>query len=124
MLLEWQEEWGVGDATLDGTHKVFITLLNKTIMAQEDTFEMAFRTLVEQTREHFAYEEQQLLSLGVVSAKRHRAEHRVILTEMDGYRIKALGGDVGLVHHYLTQLLPERFRKHTKTMDMDLALHI
>lgn len=121
---QWQEAWGVGDATLDGTHKVFITLLNHTIAANEETFETAFWSLIEQTREHFSYEEQQLSLLGVASAKAHRIEHRVILAEMDGYRMKALNGQTDLVHHYLTQLLPTRFRKHTKTMDLELARHI
>lgn len=123
-MFEWDEMLSVGDATLDGTHKVFLNLLNKTLMAGDEAFEKAFKMLIDQTREHFAYEEQQILLLQMPTADAHLEAHRQILDEMDLYRMKALGGREEMVLHYLRDVLPGHFRRHTMTMDTELARHI
>jgi hemerythrin len=80
-LLQWKDEYSMGESTIDEQHKGLFKLSNKIYKLLEDkiddseTFRELFIVLNDYTVEHFIYEEMYIQSKGYPQLKEHIAKH-------------------------------------------------
>ena len=123
-MIEWREEYRLGNAALDTLHEEFIVMLAEAVDAKGEDFDRAFGGLVDHTAAHFAYEEEQMEAVSLASRREHCDEHRRILSEMAFFLAKAQSGRRSFARAYLRDQLPHWLRQHTATMDADLAARL
>lgn len=83
-LLEWNDELSVGIDMIDKQHKILIRAINLLAMAVKHNSSHSlmsdiFRTLVDYTDTHFAYEEELFDRFGYPETEDHKAKHRALL---------------------------------------------
>jgi hemerythrin-like metal-binding protein len=83
-LLEWNDELSVGIEMIDKQHKILIRAINLLAMAVKHNSSHSlmsdiFRTLVDYTDTHFAYEEELFDRFGYPETEDHKAKHRALL---------------------------------------------
>ena len=83
-LLEWREEFSVGDPAVDHEHRELIDLVNATAGAiQSDSspaqIDHAFGDLLRGISSHFAHEERQMTAAGYDQTKPHKADHERLI---------------------------------------------
>ena len=80
-LLEWKDEYSVGESTIDEQHKGLFKLSNKIydLLKKEvdnsEAFRELFIALNDYTVEHFIYEEMYIQSQGYPQLKEHINQH-------------------------------------------------
>ncbi len=123
-MLEFNDTYRVGHEILDNIHEEFLELLRRALEQSGDAFDEAYVELMRHTKDHFTYEERQMEAVALASRREHCDEHRRILSEMEFFYQKALGGRRSFARAYLRDQLPHWLRQHTATMDADLAARL
>lgn len=80
MLIEWRDEWLVGEVRIDDDHRAMVHVINRLHGAvdqgdgKESVIEI-MKTLLELTKEHFSYEECLMLLTDYPGAAGHQEVH-------------------------------------------------
>lgn len=76
-IIEWKNEWAVGNSFVDNQHKELLNLINGIITDEIRTKEL-LQGLIDYTAKHFADEEQYMFENGYDDDKyeAHKEEHR------------------------------------------------
>ena len=87
-FIAWKDEYSVGIDSIDEQHRKLINLINQLITAVDystgEEFEReALAELVEYTKTHFIYEEGLMEDNGYPDFEAHRAQHRLMIAEVD-----------------------------------------
>lgn len=83
-LLEWSDELSVGIEIIDKQHMILIRAINLLALAVQhnssrDLMSEIFKTLVDYTDTHFAYEEELFDRFAYPETEDHKAKHRALL---------------------------------------------
>ena len=83
-LLEWSDELSVGIEIIDKQHMILIRAINLLALAVQhnssrDLMSEIFKTLVDYTDTHFAYEEELFDRFSYPETEDHKAKHRALL---------------------------------------------
>ncbi len=83
-LLEWSDELSVGIEIIDKQHMILIRAINLLALAVQhnssrDLMSEIFKTLVDYTDTHFAYEEELFDRFDYPETEDHKAKHRALL---------------------------------------------
>lgn len=89
---EWQDEYSIGDATIDAQHRKLIDILNRLHdLLNDETLDQAsaeagkvFDQLADYVMTHFAYEEQVMADAGypVDKVVEHKWQHDTLLAKV------------------------------------------
>lgn len=110
--------------SMDKTHREFVELANRALMATLTELPGLFRELLEHTEIHFAEEERLMQQSAFSALGEHRADHQRVLGEMTMFLQRAEKGRPRMAQDYLRQRLPGWFSLHLLTMDSALAAHL
>ena len=86
-LLNWSDEFSVGIEIIDKQHMILVRAINLLAMAVErngsnELLSEIFKTLVDYTNTHFAYEEELFEFYGYPQTDKHKAEHKALLQKV------------------------------------------
>lgn len=122
MLLEnFEQDYVLGVAEMDATHREFVALLNQLESAPKEAFIPLFAQLLAHTEAHFAAEEQWMRDCGFAAIREHCGEHQRVLGELRRFNQRAAAGNITLGRAYVREQLPGWFALHAQTMDSALA---
>ncbi len=84
MLIEWREDWLLGEDRIDAEHLEMIGIINRLHGAVEhgegrEAVIAILRSLLGRTHGHFAYEESLMAATGYPGAAVHRDQHQKLL---------------------------------------------
>lgn len=123
-LLEWRQEFSVGDPAVDHEHRELIDLVNETagaILEGADAarIDRAFGDLLRTISAHFAHEERQMRAASYDEYARHKADHeRLIDVLRDVMDSAADAPDLSAEH--LVEVLGDWFTGHFGSHDARL----
>jgi len=87
--LEWQNDWSVGNETLDADHRRLIGIINQ-VNAYE-TYDVDIARLLDELKEyarlHFAIEEELMAAAGFDGLGSHRAEHQDFVNWLEALQL-------------------------------------
>lgn len=124
MILPWHENFELGIASMDQTHREFIDLLNRLDSTPNDAFPGYFDELLEHTHAHFETENRLMEESNFLSLREHKDDHDRILAEMMQMQRFAARGMTQIAKEYVREKLPDWFSTHAASMDTALALHL
>ena len=119
--MEWSAELELGQASMDATHREFVTAYNALESAGPDTLAARFDEFIEHTEAHFEQENRWMEAVGFPGC--HRAEHDRVLAVVRDVRKRLAQGDGALVRRLIEEL-PPWFETHAGGMDAALAHHL
>lgn len=121
--LDWSNEYELGLAPMDATHREFAVHVNRISEAADERLLGGLAELIGHTVEHFAQEERWMRESGFPPLHCHQGEHERVLEVMRDVRERVAAGDVALGRTLLAEL-PAWFDNHAATMDSALAWHV
>jgi len=110
---------------IDTLHQEFLEIYNSVDSSDPQSYREKLVELLEHSKRHFGYEEEQMDSTDYKRSREHKDEHAKVLAEME-YFIKASSSKIGLkmLQAYYNEKLPEWFDLHLISMDSDLTHHL
>lgn len=118
--MPWSEQYELGVAEMDATHREFLEMTDALIQASDADFPALFARLQVHTRQHFENEERQMKASRFPAIGEHNSEHLRVLGELAYFARGVSAGRLGLARLY-AQGLPAWFDTHLATMDAALA---
>lgn len=120
--VEWDERFSVGNAVLDGDHRILITLVNQLYDATDtgqsrDVVGSIVNVLAEYVEQHFRREEAMFLQAGFPGADAHMALHRVLEEQVRDIRDRWLAGERGALREDILELLKKWLTDHIAVAD-------
>ena len=125
MLIEWREEWLLGEERIDAEHLEAVSIINALHGAvgrgeSREALTALLRALLARSREHFAYEEGLMAAGGYPDAAVHAEQHQrligiltMLLETMDITDGEVVLGTVGVFDDW--------FVTHVETSDAALG---
>lgn len=119
------DKLSVGNAQVDADHRMlqeYIGLLHEAVNSGAQASEQShlFAQLIEHTREHFRHEEALMQKMGYSGYEKHKAEHDMLLEEVQELLVRFNAGSVVLTEE-LFSYLEEWLDFHVATTDQKLA---
>lgn len=107
---------------MDTIHKEFLDIYNSVEPSTNQSFIQKLTELLEHSKRHFAYEEEQMDKYNYPTAREHKEEHGKVLNEIQYFinNSNTLFGKKMLRSYYIEKI-PEWFDLHLLSMDSDLA---
>ena len=122
MLIEnFDDNYLLGVAQMDDTHREFAVLVNRLGEADKDDFIKLFDELVSHTEAHFEAENALMREYDFPAIREHMGEHERVLGELHRIAKKVAAGSTQLARAYVREHLPGWFNQHAATMDSALA---
>lgn len=118
--MPWDEQFALGVADMDATHREFVAMADQLLVASDDEFPGLFATLREHTIRHFEHEKQLMKSCRFPATGEHESEHLRVLGELAHFGRGVAAGRLALARDYARNL-PAWFSTHLATMDAALA---
>jgi hemerythrin len=123
-LLQWKDQYSVGNEAVDYEHKELIDLINRlhAEFAKSGTgssVEAFFGDLLKGISAHFALEERFMLERNYDQLAQHKADHERLIDELRDMMDGELGAD-GMNSSYLPERLDVWFSRHFETHDARL----
>ena len=120
-LMTWNSSYSVGVKTLDSQHTVLFDILNDLheAMLKGQAHSMTgplLRKLVDYTRTHFTAEEGMLSNARYPGLEGHRALHRDLMKQVEGYSARFDRGEITLNLHLLN-FLRDWLTNHIQKVD-------
>ncbi len=119
--MQWSEQYELGLAKMDNTHREFVECYNALTSAPPEEFLARFDDLIAHTVAHFGQENRWMEQVNFPGC--HRAEHDRVLTVLRDVRKRVEQGD-GFLGRRLIEELPAWFENHAGGMDAALAFHL
>ena len=123
MLIDWSDQWLVGEKRIDAEHQETVWLINRLHSAVEgqespETVSKITASLVDLTEEHFGYEDRLMFAANYPKAADHRKQHQYLLKS-----IKSLAEDFAdsKTHAGSVNALNSWFILHTSEDDASLG---
>ena len=87
MLIEWNDQWLIGEKRIDDEHRETVWLINRLYSAAEgkeskETISKIMASLLDLTHDHFAYEDRLMFAMRYPGAAEHRKKHQSLLDEI------------------------------------------
>lgn len=109
--------------SMDEKHDEFLTLLAKIQATGNDGFLPLFKEMIEHTKEHFAFEEDMMLTYNFYGRQEHFDEHVNLLGEMQYFYDKAKRMPM-IGRSYINDYALEKFSRHIVNIDSQLAMFL
>jgi len=109
---------------MDDTHKEFIDLYNKIIIANDHDFAELFNELVSHTTNHFDNKNKLMEQSNFPAISEHKHEHRRVINELKYFQEKVQRNKFSFSRFYIKDRIPPWFKHHLATMDSALAAHL
>ncbi len=127
-LLEWRDEFSVGDPAVDHEHRELIDLVNDTAGAilergDAEIVDRAFGDLLKAISAHFAHEERQMRNAGYDELAQHKADHERLVDALRDIMDAAPDAPDRSAEH-LVEVLGDWFAGHFKKHDSRLHLKL
>lgn len=119
-LLEWTDEFVLGEARMDDTHREFVACLNALGAADDAGMIDALDRFIAHTDAHFADENERMSATAFPPAHCHLNEHDNVLKICREVRDMVSGGKIEVARVLARELAPW-FKNHAATMDNMLA---
>ena len=119
-FIDWKQEYELGVATMDNTHREYITWLNTLDDASDDDFLKELDGFVAHTQAHFDQEERWMRNSMFPAADCHGGMHAEILKIIVFVRGRVASGEFQLGRDLVRELGPW-FDDHAEGMDTALA---
>lgn len=125
-LFEWDEEYSVNNAELDGQHQRLFQIINElyaTLQAGEEkhSVERTLGSLIDYTRSHFAAEEALMRQHGYPDYAAHKEMHDRLLDKVSEYALRLDLGESGLAAEVLPFLIGDWLMDHITVTDRKYA---
>lgn len=118
--MPWNEQFSLGVADMDATHREFVALADQLLAAGDDEFPALFATLHEHTLRHFEHEKTLMKACRFPAIGEHESEHLRVLGELAHFASGLRRGRLKSAREY-ARGLPQWFATHLATMDAALA---
>ena len=118
--MPWLEQFTLGVADMDATHREFVALADQLLAAGDDEFPALFATLREHTLRHFEHERTLMKACRFPAIGEHESEHMRVLGELAHFASGLKRGRLAMAREY-ARSLPQWFAMHLATMDAALA---
>lgn len=119
--MEWTDQFELGLAKMDATHREFVDLYNVLAAAAPEARLQHLDAFIEHTEAHFGQENRWMELVSFPGC--HRAEHDRVLAVMHDVRRRLAAGDTFLAQRLIEEL-PQWFETHASGMDAALAFHL
>ncbi len=119
-MLEWCGDFVLDEATMDDTHREFVSLLNRVGGASDDDLLGALDNFIAHTEAHFAQEDRWMQAIAFPPLHCHQGEHANVLEVVREVRKRVADGQIHL-GAVLAKAIAEWFPQHAATMDAMLA---
>ncbi|MDY0014083.1 MAG: bacteriohemerythrin [Rhodocyclaceae bacterium] len=119
--IQWSDSLASGLASMDETHREFITLYNLLAGAGPEEFLARMDAFIDHTQAHFDQENRWMEAVNFPGC--HRAEHDRVLAVTQDVRKRVEQGDLFLGKRLVDEL-PAWFDSHVNGMDAALAFHL
>jgi len=124
-MFDWSDSgFSLNLSVMDETHKEFIDLYNKVIIADDNDFTVLFEQLVTHTINHFDNENTLMKESGFPALSEHINEHQRVINELKYFQAKVQENKFSFPRFYLKDRVPSWFKLHLVTMDSALAAHL
>ncbi|PTD95726.1 hemerythrin domain-containing protein [Pseudothauera lacus] len=120
-LMQWSEQYELGVARMDDTHREFLAVYNALASAPAEDFVARLDDFIAHTETHFEQENRWMEKVDFPGC--HRAEHDRVLVVLRDVRARAVAGD-SFLGRRLVEELPGWFDNHAASMDAALAYHL
>ncbi len=110
-------------ASMDEKHDEFLTLLTNIKASEANLFLPLFAEMIEHTKEHFAFEEEMMLTYNFYARQEHLDEHTNLLGEMQYFYEKAKRMPM-IGRSYINDYALEKFTRHIINIDSQLAMFL
>ncbi len=123
-LLEWRDEFSVGDPAVDHEHRELIDMVNQTAgaitgEAAEAEIDRAFGDLLRGISAHFAHEERQMQTADYDQIEAHKDDHEDLIDALRDIMDTDRGAPDAAAEH-LVDVLGTWFSGHFSTHDARL----
>jgi hemerythrin len=123
-LLEWRDEFSVGDPAVDHEHRELIDMVNRTAGAiagngAEADVDRAFGDLLRGISAHFAHEERQMQAARYDHSEAHKDDHEDLIDSLREIMDADRGAPDAAAEH-LVEVLETLFTGHFSTHDARL----
>ena len=119
-LLDWTEEFALGEAQMDATHREFVDCLNAVAAAADDNFLPALDRFIDHSDAHFADENTRMAATCFPPSQCHVTEHTNVLNLCRDVRQMVVEGKLPVGRVLVNELAPW-FQQHAQSMDAMLA---
>lgn len=121
--MEWKEDFELGLAPMDGTHREFVAMLSELESCPDGEFVGLLERLAAHTVAHFDQESAWMHASGFPPIRCHMGEHERVLKVISEVLARVRSGDLELGRRLVAEL-PHWFEHHAATMDCALAAYI
>jgi hemerythrin-like metal-binding protein len=101
----------LGDPQLDGDHQEMLTLVHAVAKAAPEAARVPLAALEALSRRHFEAEEERMAEAGYYGVAAHRAEHRLLLEQLDALRAGGSIADPAAAGTLLSAMLLRHIRE-------------
>lgn len=116
--LQWSEDMEIGVEVMDRDHQISVEQLQALSVETDDReFTSQFVAFADHLRAHFAREDALMDEHGFFASDCHKAEHQMVLGELDLIVKQAEAGDLTAAKRYVDFEFTEWFIMHHATMD-------
>lgn len=95
-MLEWCGDFVLDEATMDDTHREFVSLLNRVGGASDDDLLGALDNFIAHTEAHFAQEDRWMQAIAFPPLHCHQGEHANVLEVVREVRKRVADGQIHL----------------------------
>jgi len=118
--MPWNEQFSLGVADMDATHREFVAQADALLAAPDEIFPALFDALREHTLRHFEHEKVLMKACRFPAIGEHESEHLRVLGELAHFASGLRRGRLKAAREY-ARGLPQWFATHLATMDAALA---
>ncbi len=120
-FFEWDDKMSINVPDIDTQHKKLIAIINllyqKTMdNAQDDAICKIINDLVDYTKYHFSYEEEQFDRIGYPETISHKREHNIFIKKINKYKKKSDSGEL-ILSVSLSEFLKDWLFNHIMRTD-------
>ncbi len=120
-FFEWDDKLSINVPDIDNQHKKLIAIINllhqKTMdNAQNDAINKIINELVDYTKYHFSYEEEQFDRIGYPETISHKREHNIFVKKINKYKKKSDSGEL-ILSVSLSEFLKDWLFNHIMRTD-------
>jgi len=110
----------LGFDVMDDAHQAFVRLLKELQASKGDIDPALFTRMIEESKTHFAQEEELMLKVLYPERELHTEDHKQLIDEMESF-FKMLTTMPPMARSYIDSYAYDKFRRHTMFYDLDLA---